>query len=190
MDLRKRIELIKLDYELTGVRVVFLRSFRKLPTPGGVINARKGDELELPRWQARLLEAEGIVDVREQDMDIDYVNTYHFREKKRVAANQLSQMPRDFYLKAKELVDRLNKLIRESPSHMLLRDREIVEKNLIELAESRLVKIMRLAQTGGGEELRDRMTPEEVLVYDSLKNIVESWRSYIRSIFPEQGEGS
>jgi len=186
LDLKKRIELIKLDYEMSGVRVVFLKNYNRLPTPGGVINVRKGDELELPRWQARLLENEGIVDIREQDMDIDYINTYHFREKKRVAANQLSQMPRDFYLKAKELVDKLNKLIRENPSHMLLRDREIVEKNLIELAESRLAKIMRLSQTGGGEDLRDRMTPEEVLVYDSLKNIIETWRSYVKSIFPER----
>ena len=99
-------------------------------------------------------------------------------------------MPQDFYMKSKDLVKKLDDMIRESPSHMLLREREVVEKNLIEIGETRLIKIMRLAQTGGGEELRDKMTPEESLVYDNVKNVVDSWRDYIKRLFPESERGA
>ncbi len=184
MNVQDRLRLVMLDYEVKGVRVLFLKDKPGLPTPAGVINARRGDELTLPRWQARLLEEAGIVDVRDTNVDIDTVNMYHFRERKSSAANKLSQLPQDFYMKARELVEKLDKLIREAPSSMLIRDREMLEKNLVELSEARLLKILRLAQTGGGEELRDKMTPEEQLVYDSVKRVVDAWRSYIRGLFP------
>ncbi len=182
MKLDERLKLIQLDYETRNVRVVFLKNYHGLPTPAGRVNARRGDELDLPRWQARLLEANGLVEVKDKKLDIDTVNTYHYREKRRTAANQLTPLPNDFYLKARELVEELNKLIQEHPTHMLLRDREILEKNLVELAETRLVKILRLALTSG-EELRDRMTPEENLVYTGVNEITRMWKEYITGIF-------
>ncbi|MEB3860775.1 MAG: DNA replication complex GINS family protein [Desulfurococcales archaeon] len=184
MDINSRLRLVRLDYMARGVRVLFLRDHPDLPTPGGVVNARRGDEMTLPRWQAKMLEAQGVVDIRDTTVDIDIINMYHFRERKSSAANKLSQLPQDFYMKAGELVERLDRLIREAPSSMLIRDREVLEKNLAELSEARLLKILRLAQTGGGEELRDRMTPEEQIIYDNVKRVVDSWRGYIRSLFP------
>jgi len=182
VEVKERFDLIKLDYEAKGVRVLFLKNYRGLPTSAGRVNARRGDELELPRWQARILEERGIVEVKDKKLDIDTVNTYHYREKRKTAANQLSPLPSDFYLKARELVEELNKLIKEKPSHMLLKDREILEKNLIELAETRLLKIVRLALTSS-EEFRERMTPEETLVYMNIHDTASTWRSYIEEIF-------
>ncbi len=180
--LGERLELIRQDHEASSVRVLFLKNYQNLPTPAGRVNARRGDELELPRWQARLLEENGVVEVKDKRLDIDTVNTYHYREKRKTAANQLTPLPTDFYLKAKELVEELNKLIKERPSHMLLKDREILEKNLVELAETRLMKIVRLALTSG-EELRERMTPEESLIYLNVHEATLTWRNYIEGIF-------
>lgn len=182
MKLKERLELIRLDYETRSVRVVFLKNYNRLPTPGGVLNVRKGDELDLPRWQARILEDEGIVEVKDKRLDIDQINTYHYREKRRPAANQITPLPPDFYMKARELVQELNSLIQERPTHMLLKDREIVEKNLVELAETRLLKIIRLALTSG-EEFREKMTPEENLVYSSVNETARVWRDYVQDIF-------
>ncbi len=178
----ERLRLVEIDYENRSVRVVMLENYRGLPTPSGVINAKRGDELDLPRWQAQILEEKGYAEVKDAGLDIDTINMYHYKEKRKVAANQLSPLPQDFYLKARELVERLNNLIRVNPSHMLLRDREIIEKNLVELGETRLTKIVRLALTGG-EEFRDRMTPEETLVYDQVETTAREWREYIQSIF-------
>jgi len=182
-----KLKMIMIDYELRLVKVVFLKNVRGLPTPAGRLDVKRGDELELPRWQARLLEARGLAEIKERELDINGINMYHYKEKRKTAPNNLSQLPQDFYLKARDLVARLNETIRENPSNMLLRDREIVEKNLLELADTRLAKIVRLALTGG-EELRDRMTPEEAMIYDEVSDIVKAWRNYIKSIF-YVGEG-
>lgn len=182
MRLREKLELVRLDYETRSVRVVFLKNYDKLPTPGGLINAKKGDEMELPRWQALMLYNKGVVDVKDKKLDLDTINTYHYREKRRAAANQITPLPLDFYMKAKELVEELNRLIQERPTHMLLKDREILEKNLIELGETRLLKILRLALTSS-EGFRDKMTPEEDLIYTSINEITSTWRRRIEEIF-------
>ncbi|MCE4626240.1 MAG: DNA replication complex GINS family protein [Desulfurococcales archaeon] len=182
MKLNERLELIKLDYETRNVRVIFLKNYDKLPTPSGVLNVKKGDEIDLPRWQALMLENKGIVEIKDKKLDLDLVNTYHYREKRRAAANQITPLPPDFYMKAKELVEELNRLIQEKPTHMLLKDREILEKNLIELAEARLLKILRLALTSG-EGFKEKMTPEENLVYSNINETAVVWRKYIESIF-------
>jgi DNA replication factor GINS len=178
-----QLKLVAVDYMLRPVRVVFLKSLDSpIPTPSGLATYRKGDEVDLPRWQARLLASKGVVEIREQQLDIDTVNMYHYREKRRGAANQLSSLPQDFYPKAFELVEKLNETIRSRPSHMLLRDREILEKNLIEIAESRLAKILRLAVTEEGG-VREKLTPEETVVYDRILEAIKEWREYVKRPF-------
>lgn len=185
MEMRLQLELISLDYMVRPVRVVFLESpGEPVPTPGGPVRVRRGDEIELPRWQAKMLADRGLVEVRDEPIDLKTVNIYHYREKKKVGANQLSELPQDFYPKAFELVERLDRLIQEKPYHMLIRDREILEKNLVELSEARLAKIIRLAMTEEGG-VRERLTPEETVVYDRLLDTIKGWRSYLRRPFKE-----
>jgi DNA replication initiation complex subunit (GINS family) len=83
-------------------------------------------------------------------------------------------------MRAFELIERLNKLIREAPSQAILRDREVAERNLLDIAEARLAKILKLTYSGG-EEFRDKMTPEERIVYNHVLEVLESWRSYVKS---------
>ena len=179
--LEDRLRLVSLDYELRGVRVLFLRDYPRLPLAGGVVDARKGDEMDLPRWQARVLEDMGVVEVRERLPDLNDINMYHYREKRGRAANQLQPLPEDFYLRVSEFVAKLNEAIRENPSSTLIRDRETAEKNTIDLAETRLAKLVRLAQTEGGE-LKERMTLEERIIFDVLRGIIGGWRAYIERV--------
>jgi len=181
VSLASKLKLLKLDYNVRRVRVIFLRDYPKLPTPSGLIDARRGDEVELPRWQARILKDQGYVDFREQQVDIDYVNRYHFKERKSSGASQLIGIPQDFYFKAGELVGKLNIVIRENPSHALLRDREITEKNIIDIAEARLSKILRLVYSES-RDIVEKVTPEEFALFNYMLNAVEQWRSYIKSI--------
>jgi DNA replication factor GINS len=179
--LRERLELVVLDYETRPVRVLALRDIGPVPLPQGMVTVRRGDELEMPRWQARLLASRGLVEVRERGLEIDSVNMHHYKEKRGQAANQLQGLPSDFYLAVHDLIIRLNEMIKESPSTMLIRDREVIEKNLLDLAETRLSKILRLA-VSGGEEFKERMTPEESIIYDTLRAVVEVWRGYVKEI--------
>ncbi|AFZ70414.1 GINS complex subunit Sld5 [Caldisphaera lagunensis DSM 15908] len=152
-----------------------------LSLSGGTINAKKGDEIDLPRWQALYLKSIDVADIKEEEVDINYLNSYHFKEKRNQAPNQLSPLPQDFYIKISSFIKSLDKAISQNPTHMLINDREAAEKNFIELSESRLLKLIRLSQTNG-DDLRDRMTPEEFLIYSTIKNIIFSWRSYILNL--------
>jgi len=185
LDIGKRLKLILYDYEFRGVRVVFVKDYPRLPTPGGTINVRRGDELELPRWQARMLESMGVAEISEKPLDPTMVNMYHYQEKKRPYPNALVGLPQDFYLKVREYIRRIDEAIKQDPrkvNYVLLRERETLERNLYDLAQTRLAKILRLA-LGGGEEFRDRMTPEESLIYSEIADVSEEWRRYIQSIF-------
>ncbi len=185
MEFSKKLKLILDDFEYKGVRVVFLKDYPGLPTPSGRINVKKGDEVELPRWQARILEDEGLVTVKDNLVDVDQVNMYHYQEKRKASANMLISLPQDFYLKVREYIRKIDREIASDPrsvNMVLLEIRETVERNLIELAEARLLKIIRLALTSG-EEFRERMTPEESLIYEDVSEVASTWRRYIASIF-------
>ncbi len=186
--LRVRLRLVAYDYLVEPVRVLALKDIGPLPLPQGAVNVRRGDELDVPRWQARELERLGLVEVRARGLDIDTVNMYHYKEKRGQAANQLQSIPQDFYMAARELIERLDEMIRESPSTMLIRDREVVEKNLLDIAETRLVKLLRLAASGG-EEFRERMTPEESIAFDAIRAVVDVFRDYVRGLAGGGGSG-
>ncbi len=179
--IKERLALIKMDFDMSPVRVQFIKDYENLPLPSGVVSIKRGDELELPRWQVNELLKEGCVDVKDKRLELDEVNLYHYREKRTQGASAPQQLPQDFYLRAKELAKRLDESIRKNPSSMLLRDREMLEKNIIELADTRLLKILRLAQAGG-EEYRDKLTPEEVIIYNIVRSLLESWREYISAL--------
>lgn len=177
---KERLELIRLDYEVRRVRVIFLKDYAGLPTPSGALDVKRGDEMELPRWQARLLKDLGFVDVRDPPIDVDYINVVHFRERRR-AGDHVNPVPQDFYLRSSELIEKLDRLIRESPSGMLLRDREVAEKNLLDIGETRLSKLLRLAYSLA-EDVRDKMSPEEAIIYNHVVKAVEAWRGYLKSL--------
>lgn len=186
--LNTRLRLLELDYMISPVRVQALRDIGRIPLPGGEMDVRRGDEFEVPRWQAMLLEGLGLVEIKEKDMDLDEVNLYHYREKRTQAGSVLQSIPQDFYYRVRELIRKLNDEIRRNPATMLLRDRETVEKNVLEIADTRLAKIIRLAQAGS-EEQRERMMPEETLVYNAIRSILDAWREYISRIVSPGVEG-
>lgn len=182
----ERLKLIKLDYEFRRVRVIFIKDYPGLPTPTGLLDVKKGDELELPRWQARLLREEGYVELRDVPVDLEFINMYHYKERKGSTASQLSQIPQDFYVKAAELIEKLDRLIKETPSQVIIRDREVAERNLVDIAEARLAKIIRFSYTGG-EEFREKMSPEERIIYNHVVEAVEAWRSYLKELVARGG---
>ncbi|MEM0340397.1 MAG: hypothetical protein QXN05_02505 [Acidilobaceae archaeon] len=175
-----KFELAWLDYEMRRSRVVFLRDYPRLPTPMGLISVRRGDELELPRWQARLLKAKGYVEVRDSEIDLDTINTLHFRER-RNPPGELVAFQQDFYLRVKDFLEKIDKVIRENPSHMFLRDRDTAEKNVVDIAETRLLKLLKLAYSQD-VSMKTKITIEELVLYEHLIKLVSSWREYIKKI--------
>ncbi|MEM1873859.1 MAG: GINS complex subunit Sld5 [Acidilobaceae archaeon] len=169
------------------MRVVFLKDYPQLPTPMGVVSVKRGDELELPRWQARILKNMGFAEIRDSEVDLNTINTFHFRER-RNPPGELVAFQQDFYLRAREFIEKIDRIIRENPSHMLLRDRDSAEKNLVDIAETRLLKLLKLAYSQDAG-VKTRITVEELVLYDYLLRAVSSWRSYIKKIVGGAGSG-
>lgn len=180
IEIRRLLELVGMSYRFSKVKAQFLRDYPELPTPSGMVSVRRGEELELPRWQAHLLRALGYVEIKEIPVDISYINKYHFKERKSVG-NVLEPLPADFYFKASQLIASLDALIRREPSQAALRDREAAERHLVELAERRLTKIL-VAAASEPKEARARVTPEEEILLLALSEAVEAWREHLRRV--------
>ncbi len=180
MRIDERLELLSLDSMLRRVKVLVLKDAR-IPLPDGYIEAKKGDEIDVPRWEAEILAREGIAKVKEE-VDVNYINNFHYKERRSASGSQLVQLPQDFYVAVGSYIKSLDEAIKVSPSHMLINDKDISEKNVMELAQIRLSKIIRLSQTDLGDEEVGNMTPEEVLIYSQLKETVNSWKKYIQSL--------
>ena len=168
------------------VRVIILKDVR-IPVTDKPMDLRKGSEVELPRWVAEVLVEDGVAKFKDV-IDLNYINAYHYKEKRTASTSQLSQLPPDFYVKVKEYIKSLEESLRSSPNFMLLNDREVSEKNLLEISQIRLGKIIRLAQTEVQEDVTPLLTPEETLVYSLVREVVESWRSYIQSLVGGEGK--
>ncbi len=182
-----RLQLVREYFEGRLVRVVFVKDYEGLPTPGGVINARRGDEVELPRWQARMLKEMGYVDMRDDSIDIDEVNRVHFSEVTRSGASTLVSLREDFYYQVERFVARINEMLREKVIHMLLQDKDRVQQNVKAIADARFQKIVRLAMPPQDETFKDRMTPEEIIVYTAVAETANAWDRYIKRVI-EGGE--
>ena len=184
MKLDERLQLLGIDALLRPVKVMILSDCR-VPLPEGPLQAKKGDEVEVPRWIAEVLVSQGLAKYKEE-VNVNYVNMYHYKERRSTTGSQLAQLPPDFYVSVGEFIRSLEEEIKRSPSHMLINDKDMSEKNIIELSETRLSKIIRLAQTDMGDEEVPKMTPEEALVYSQLKTTVSAWKKYIESLMGSQ----
>lgn len=180
-EIRELLELVRLSYRFGKVKVQFLRDYPELPTYFGLVSVKRGEEVELPRWQAQLLKAMGYVEIKEALVDISYINKQHFKEKKGSSPGMPEHLPSDFYFRASQFVAALDSLLRKETSHAVLRDREAAERNILDLAERRLVKILS-SVTADPKEARGRVTPEEEILLLILSDAVETWREYIRRV--------
>ncbi len=177
-DIRERLKLLEHDYQLEPVRVVFLKD-AEIPTPNGYMKIQRGEELDLPRWQARKLREEGVLEIKESEIGSEDIARIHFTEVHSRGAIQLAPLPARFYLKVREYIETLNKAIKENPSPSLFNDRANTEKLLSDIVDRRLNKIVRLVVAGGDDSVLDRMTPEEKILYQTLLNTIRSWREEI-----------
>ena len=183
-----RLWLTERYFEWKPVRVLFVREYPGLPTPGGVVNAQKGDEMELPRWQAYMLKSQGYVDVKETLVDPDEVSRVHFSETIKSGAASITSLREDFYFGVKRLIAEYNRAIRESMASMLLREKETIQRSVLEIAERRYIKIVSLAQPPQDESHKDKMAPEELIIFSYLSSIANEWKDYIRRVV--EGEDS
>ncbi|MEM0364387.1 MAG: hypothetical protein QW450_01925 [Candidatus Nitrosocaldus sp.] len=169
MDIATVARIHTLGYILEPVKVRFKKSI-KMDMLNITLDASEDESKMLPRWLARILQANGIVDVQEQDMGIELLRALS-REK--IAGEQLTAIRHDFYIGLKEFISR----------QVANRDRLMV--SLQDIVTLRLKKIMdysgklRATTSSITPEIEQRLSVEEKALFRALYDAVSMFRGYM-----------
>ncbi|MEM3152498.1 MAG: hypothetical protein QXW26_03465 [Candidatus Nitrosocaldus sp.] len=158
-----------LGYMLEPIKVRFRKDV-KMKMLNITLDASEGESKMLPRWLARILQANGIVEAQEQDMGIELLRALS-REK--IAGEQLTAIRHDFYIGLKEFISR---------QQGANRDRLMV--SLQDIVTLRLKKIMDYASRLRGTssitpEIEQRLSVEERVLFRALYDAVSEFRGYM-----------
>ncbi len=176
-----RLTLLEKAYENTMTKVIALKSIDRMVLPDGtVITAQRGDKIEIPRWMARVLEDEKTVSILWDDVSIEDVIRIHYREMQRVSLKDIEQLPDNFYWLVRDYLANLDRRIRETPEPQLIEEKRRMHDYLNEIVDKRLQTIaLSSLDEKMSSQISARLTPEEQVLLDELRNLIREWRSKI-----------
>ncbi|MDQ4050531.1 MAG: DNA replication complex GINS family protein [Thermoproteota archaeon] len=169
-----RIESIQsiyqLGYMLEEVRVTY-REDAKMSVDNLVIDAKEGDLSSLPRWIAKILVEQGMVEIQSNDAT-GYISRTMNRE--RIAKpHDLSGVDVDFYVRVNDYLEGLKE-----------RERENLVVSLNTFVASRLEKIVKLAAASSlSPELEGKLSAEEKELYLLINKISTKFKKGVLKKF-------
>ncbi len=169
-----RIESIQsiyqLGYMLEEVRVTY-REDAKMSVDNLVIDAKEGDLSSLPRWIAKILVEQGMVEIQSNDAT-GYISRTMNRE--RIAKpHDLSGVDVDFYVRVNDYLEGLKE-----------RERENLVVSLNTFIASRLEKIVKLAAASSlSPELEGKLSAEEKELYILINKISTKFKKGVLKKF-------
>ena len=175
------LKLENLDFRFVNsrVKVIANRNYPEVKLAGISIGPfQEGNEYDVYNWTAEVLIESGIVHFREED-NLDATKLYKVQWKERVqVAGQISELPEDFYPKIRRYLKELKRDFARQPEKIQIYQRT---KHLADdIVTSRLKKIVNLSSAPiQGEQIINKLTAEERLIYMQLTKIVTEWRAQI-----------
>ncbi|MCC6013123.1 MAG: DNA replication complex GINS family protein [Candidatus Verstraetearchaeota archaeon] len=166
-------------YEEDLIEVVFQKPIPKLIIEGedyGSIVKEK--EIKIPRWAAKILEEEGYVKIKNEDLlkSSDIIKLAWNEER----VETLCKLPEKFYPKLRELIKRLNESVRKNPTATIINEQKQVLMKALDLINCRLQKILRLCfEKYPSKSIIDMLEPEENALFQLLHSEIEEWRNKI-----------
>ncbi|MET1128077.1 MAG: hypothetical protein ABWW70_02020 [Thermoproteota archaeon] len=175
-----RLQLAELEYLTEAVRVIVLRNLPPVTIDGTTYDLRKGVELEMPRWLAEILQAEGVVEKSGLEISLEDAARVHFSAMNMRSPSDLEPLPRHFYVSLKKQIERLDRAIRERPTISDIELRHKLVQFLSEIVERRLMMILYSIRSPAVlAELSSRLSPEEQLIQQLVYRSIEVWRERI-----------
>ncbi|MBV9667689.1 MAG: DNA replication complex GINS family protein [Nitrososphaeraceae archaeon] len=153
---RHKIETIQsayhFEYMMQDIRVTYKRDL-KVSLGSITIDAKEGDISSLPRWLAKLLAEESVIEIQDNDSSA-YISRALNRE--RISKpHDLSGLDPDFYIRVHDYIEGLNE-----------REKESIIVSLLSFVTSRLEKIVKLAAASAlSPELEAKLSVEEKELY-------------------------
>ena len=160
-------------YLLSGTRLKVKQSVSRLDI--GSIHLEPmnpGDVVELPRWVAEVLINLDICESQEESFASEVFKAVN--REKMVGTDQIAQLKPDFYLKIRRHITFATENLRPSNVQELDKTKTLI----YDLIALRLRKILLLsASLSPPSDLREKLTPEEYQIFDSVYNLLQSWRA-------------
>ena len=159
-----------LEYLLQDIRVTYIRN-TKVSVEDVSIEAKEGDISSIPRWLAKILAKQDILEIQEDDTSA-YISRAFNRE--RISKpHDLSNLDPDFYTRVHDYIEGLNE--REQESMMI---------SLISFVTSRLEKIVKLAAASPlSAELEAKLSVEEKELYLSIHSYSSEFKQRVLKKF-------
>ena len=173
------IENADFMFENTPVKIRVNRNCPAIELPGLEVGPfKEGEEQEVRFWIANELEKAGIARLRREEA-LGAIKLYKMHWKESVQpATQISSLPEDFYPGLRRYLKNLKKDAVRNPEKM--KEYEKTTRLARDITNCRLKKIVSLASAPAQtDQTLSNLTREEQGIYESLRKIIDSWRSAI-----------
>lgn len=184
MEILLGLKNLRREYMWSNVKAVVLKDHDDIVLPDTTIQLRRGTEIVIPRWVSKILEGEGIVEVKDTQMNINELGRYSFLEvHSRSTTSTLQKLPIDFYQRLKDYLVELRENIAKKPSPELIDEYRKARSYVYDILRIRLNRILSLVQISAeASEIREeleKLTPEELILYKSIRRLLEDWQKEV-----------
>lgn len=175
--LEEKLKELELEYLNSSVKVTLTRDIPKLEAFGEVFtDLKRGVVIRVRRWMAEKLVEAGAAEHDSQSVTPAVIRQIEWRERNN--PTDLQKLPDFFYQDAWNLIS-------VNQSRMRVRD-PTLHAMLLDVASLRVAKILRFSRREPMEELLDKLTPEEKLLHEAVRRVVEVWQKNVT--MPLEGE--
>ncbi len=131
----------------------------------------QGEVAEVPRWVAEVLQEDNLVDMGEEGVEAELFRA--LQREKLQGTTQPSPLHKDVYIRLRRYLLMLRKRNPRDAHY------DKVKMSAQDLMTTRLRKIVALAGTTSPAEPSAFLSPEELLLYREIKQLVSEWRSLV-----------
>jgi DNA replication factor GINS len=164
-------------YLLTGTRLKILQNISKQDIGSIHLDAMSpGDVVELPRWIAEILTAQGIAESQEESFASEVFKAVN--REKMAGETQIATLRSDFYLKVRRHLAFSVEMSKSKPSVAAVLER--TRTLIYDLVALRLRKILLISSAlSPPTDIKDKLTPEEYQIFDTVYGLLQSWRRVV-----------
>ncbi len=179
------VDAVDTEFENASARLVFLRDLPETRIGDRVLGPwRPGQELELPFWLASHIVGQGYARFRDEDqLSLNNLSTIQYRESL-PGSRQLPPLQPSFYFQLRRLI----RSLREHEIKDRTKAREL-DKALALARDIVGIRVKKIASIAASvertNELMSNLTSEEKILYEAVRQNVDSWKKEILGREPE-----
>ena len=175
ISLRQMLERREREYLLGNTRAKMRSSVENLDVGDFHIERlSEGESVELPRWVADELVAQGMAEPAEPPFENEIFNA--LSKEKMMGPLQLSSLPADFYVKMRRRLSALSSGVAEGKARK--EDLERLRAVCYDLVGIRLSKLLSLSSASTpASSLSDKLNPEEASFFSLSQSLSNQWRA-------------